>query len=296
MAKKLSFISVNRKCLKTTSVLKIAKKIIQQNPSSKVLIVDSQGEITKLLNHRRSTGTTEALRNGDCNNELFEKDAFFQIDVLVSPIDIDFVEFDTEIKYKEERLKKERNLISKKKSGREIELTTSEWNNIFKSRVEEDYYNLYQKVLKKYDPNYDYIIFDTPSSLGSVTCSVINVSDTIVIPFIPTENSERELIKLIRSILSLKERFNPKVKIAGLLPVLVTEKNEITTNKILLDIFRMTSINKIPFFSGQIPFLEKSIELTKFKNQLNTGLYTTDQLTESYDQFFYELVDNKIIN
>ena len=162
-------------------------------------------------------------------------------------------------------------------------------------RFKKDYYNLYQNIVKKYDDEYDYILFDTPSSIDSVTCSVINVSDSIIIPFVATESSERELIRLINSISSLKERFNPKVEIAGLLPVLVTKINENTTNKILLDIFRMSSSNNIPFFSSQIPMSEKKRELKFLKHQINTRLNKTDKLSEAYDIFFNELIAKEII-
>ena len=295
MARKISFVNVNRKCLKTTSVLILAKKIVQQGSNQKVLIVDAQGEITKILSRVKLKGSTESLLSGDCSDDLFEENAFFQIDVLKSPSDIDFVEFDTVKKYNEEWSKKKNELIKNKKDGADIGLSISEWNYIFKMRFKKDYYNLYQNIVKKYDDEYDYILFDTPSSIDSVTCSVINVSDSIIIPFVATESSERELIRLINSISSLKERFNPKVEIAGLLPVLVTKINENTTNKILLDIFRMISSNNIPFFSSQIPMSEKNRELKFLKHQINTRLNKTDKLSEAYDIFFNELIDKEII-
>lgn len=296
MAKKLSFINVSRKCLKTTSVLFIAKKIVQRDSNAKILIVDSQGEITKMLGRRKVKVSTELLRSGDNSNELLEKDAFYQIDVLKSSTDIDFIEFDTEIKYKEEWSRKEIDLINDQKNGKVIGLSISEWKYIFKKRLEFDYFNLYQNIVEKYDKKYDYILFDTPSSIDLVTCSVINVSDNIIIPFVPTEHSRMELIKLINSILSLKERFNPKVEIVGLLPVLVTKDKESTANKILLDIFRMCSSNNIPFFNSQIPVFEKNRELKSLKHQISSRLNKPDKLSKAYDDFFNELIVNSIIN
>jgi chromosome partitioning protein len=94
-----------------------------------------------------------------------------------------------------------------------------------------------KKRLKELKKDYDYIIIDTPPTLGLITVNALNASDSVIIP-IQTEFFALEgLAKIMKTIKLLQHTTNPKLKIKGLLPTMYAKKNNLS-KQVLADIVR----------------------------------------------------------
>lgn len=68
--------------------------------------------------------------------------------------------------------------------------------------------------------DYDYILIDTPPSLGLLTINALTASDAIIVPVQCEYLSLRGLAQLERTLELVRENLNPNVHIAGILPTL----------------------------------------------------------------------------
>jgi len=95
-------------------------------------------------------------------------------------------------------------------------------------------------IKKKLEPiknEYDYIIIDTPPTLGIITVNALNASDSVIIP-VQTEYFALEgLAQLLKTITLLQHTTNPKLKIRGILPTMYTRKNNLS-KQVLQDLKR----------------------------------------------------------
>ena len=98
-------------------------------------------------------------------------------------------------------------------------------NQVIKNKIEE------------LNEEYDYIIIDTPPTLGIITVNALNASDSVIIP-VQTEYFALEgLAQLLKTITLLQHTSNPKLKIKGILPTMYTKQNNLS-KQVLQDLKR----------------------------------------------------------
>ena len=78
-------------------------------------------------------------------------------------------------------------------------------------------YALLKSDLEKVRSQYDYIIIDGPPSLGTASLNALIAADEIIIPTTPDSKDLSGLLDLNEVIESVREAFNPDLKIAGVL-------------------------------------------------------------------------------
>jgi chromosome partitioning protein len=78
-----------------------------------------------------------------------------------------------------------------------------------------------QKALAPIREDYDFILIDTPPSLGLLTINALTAANKVIVPVQCEYLSMRGLIQLQNTLHMIRENLNPEVEIEGILPTLV---------------------------------------------------------------------------
>ena len=68
--------------------------------------------------------------------------------------------------------------------------------------------------------DYDYILIDTPPSLGLLTINALTAADEVIVPVQCEYLSLRGLVQLQNTLGMIRENLNPTVDIRGILPTM----------------------------------------------------------------------------
>ena len=77
-----------------------------------------------------------------------------------------------------------------------------------------------QKALLPVRNRYDYILIDTPPSLGLLTINALTAADNVIVPVQCEYLSLRGLVQLENTLSMIRENLNPTVEIRGILPTM----------------------------------------------------------------------------
>ena len=74
-----------------------------------------------------------------------------------------------------------------------------------------------QNVISRIKDKFDFIIIDSPPSLGMITINILTASDSVLIPIQCEYYALEGVSQLINTIKAIKKRLNPKIDIEGIL-------------------------------------------------------------------------------
>ena len=77
-----------------------------------------------------------------------------------------------------------------------------------------------EKALVSVRERYDYILIDTPPSLGLLTINAFTASDGVIVPVQTEYLALRGLVQLENTLAMVRENLNPNVQIMGILPTM----------------------------------------------------------------------------
>jgi chromosome partitioning protein len=77
-----------------------------------------------------------------------------------------------------------------------------------------------QKALLPVRSTYDYVLVDTPPSLGLLTINALTAADGVIVPVQCEYLSLRGLVQLEGTLTMIRENLNPSVEIRGILPTM----------------------------------------------------------------------------
>jgi chromosome partitioning protein len=77
-----------------------------------------------------------------------------------------------------------------------------------------------EKALVPMRVEYDYVLIDTPPSLGLLTINALVAADHVIVPVQCEYLSLRGLVQLENTLAMIRENLNPKVEIMGILPTM----------------------------------------------------------------------------
>ena len=81
-----------------------------------------------------------------------------------------------------------------------------------------------EKALVSVREKYDYILFDTPPSLGLLTINAFTASDGVIVPVQTEYLALRGLVQLENTLAMVRENLNPNVQIMGILPTMYDKR------------------------------------------------------------------------
>ena len=82
-------------------------------------------------------------------------------------------------------------------------------------------FHLLKEALKPVQDKYDYIIIDSPPSMGLVTKNVLVAADSVLLPFIPEVYNVKGLIRIVSAINEVKETENKGLEILGVIGMMI---------------------------------------------------------------------------
>ncbi|MBN1320068.1 MAG: ParA family protein [Thermoleophilia bacterium] len=146
------------------------------------------------------------------------------------------------------------------------------------------------KALMQVQDKYDYILIDTPPSLGLLTINALTASDALIVPVQCEYLSLRGLAQLERTLELVRENLNPDVHIAGIVPTMYDSRTvhgreavEVLRNS-FGDLVFQTTINKT------IRFAEAPV-----KGESVLKYAPDSQAAKAYRQLAREVLDGKKI-
>jgi chromosome partitioning protein len=81
-----------------------------------------------------------------------------------------------------------------------------------------------EKALATVKGRYDYILIDTPPSLGLLTINAFVVADGVIVPVQTEYLSLRGLVQLENTLTMVRENLNPRVEIIGIVPTMYDKR------------------------------------------------------------------------
>jgi chromosome partitioning protein len=186
LARVIAFANQKGGVAKTTSTLNLAVALQEQGLRVLVVDLDPQGNLTM----------SQGL-----NPDSIERSMF---DVLVHRLPIAEVIHEREVDLA---------VSSIDLAGAELALSSQ----IGRERALE-------KSLNPVKSGYDYVLIDTPPSLGLLTINALVASDGVIVPVQCEYLSLRGLVQLENTLSMIRENLNPDVDIAGILPTMVDSR------------------------------------------------------------------------
>jgi chromosome partitioning protein len=178
----LAFANQKGGVAKTTSTLNLAAALAEQGFKVLCVDMDPQGNLTM----------SQGLNPDSIDRSMF--------DVLVHRLPIDHVIHQTEVDLA---------VSSIDLAGAELALSSM----IGRERALE-------KAIIVAKNDYDYILIDTPPSLGLLTINALVAADGVIVPVQCEYLSLRGLVQLENTMAMIRENLNPNVQIVGILPTM----------------------------------------------------------------------------
>jgi len=292
MALKLS-VSANKGGVgKTLISLNLIGAIRKSFPNAKILAVDTdaQGNLTKSFRVKvsKEQNTIYDVFMAQAKVEDTIVPTYdTQIDVLPANADNNFLEFDKMEEFRDNILEWYVALTQKYSNNLNEISNVSSLKKLLNKSIDPsaNYFNALDGSFNNIENVYDFIIFDTPPELKQVTSSVLTISDVVIIPYEPDINGVDGVVHLVSRVNTLKEKFNPNLRIGGVLGNKVFNTN--VHAKMINAMMKYTNRNGYHYFDTEIP---RSI---KFADRLiRSGMPITMSLPDnSFAQHFYKLLD-----
>ncbi|MDA1509616.1 AAA family ATPase [Bacillus cereus group sp. TH36-2LC] len=132
------------------------------------------------------------------------------------------------------------------------ELISFEFDVIGDTKSYPEPFKLMTNALSHLKEVYDFILIDTPPSLGLMNGNVFTFTDHVVIPYAPELYSMDSLVEVVHVIRDFKQAFNPNLEILGVLRTLVNIHTNLHSG-IIQETNRYACENDIHVFDTVIP-------------------------------------------
>ncbi len=178
---------------KTTTAVNLSASIAVAEKKVLLIDIDPQGNSTSGvgLSKETSNGTIyHALLRGSGLKEMIQKTALTYLDVIISNTDL---------------------------IGAEVELIQ-----------EKDRERKLDRLIKEVEADYDYIFIDCPPSLGLLTINSLTAAHSVIVPLQCEYYAMEGLGQLLKTIRLIKQSFNPKLEIEGILLTMFDGRNSLS--------------------------------------------------------------------
>lgn len=113
-------------------------------------------------------------------------------------------------------------------------------------------FSLLKNAMKWVEEEYNYILIDSPPTLGLIQGNVLSYASSVLVPFQPENYSMRSLVKILNAIKNFKEQHNPGLTVEGVIPTLVDQRTTLHS-QVLQECRKYCIENNIQIFDTVIP-------------------------------------------
>lgn len=107
---------------------------------------------------------------------------------------------------------------------------------------------------------YDYILIDCMPSLGMITINAFACADSILIPVQAAYLPVKGLEQLVKTIVKVRRRINPKLGIEGILLTMVDKRTNHSRD--IMDLLKQAYGSQVRIFENHIPMSVKAAEIS----------------------------------
>ena len=111
--------------------------------------------------------------------------------------------------------------------------------------------SLLREMLRDVRRSYDYVLIDCLPSLGLLTVNALNAADEVLIPLQADYLAMKGLVRLLTTIIHVKEKLNPALNIAGILFTMTSSRT--LHSKEVIDVTRRAFGDRIRIYKAIIP-------------------------------------------
>lgn len=302
MAKKVAVVNNKGGSTKTTTVVNLAGALTIKKPDAKILIVegDAQGNAStsfKIDSNKVEESIYDVFM-GNINAEDAIINAHDNIDILPANNDMNFLEFD-EMKRFEQRYIEKMFELMKNLDKSDVDISKLAFDD-FKKLTDkfesptDNYFNKISGRMDVIDGMYDYILFDTPPELKSVTSSILSVSDEVIIPFEPELYAMDGVRNILSRITSIKEEYNNNLHVAGLLATKVKGNTKLHA-EVTKAVMMFCMKNNIKYFETEISNSIRFSDANAYHGLPATIAKPKNDFSKMYYALLDELMENNIL-
>lgn len=214
---------------KSTTVYNLGAGLAQQGKKVLLIDVDPQGDLTKMLGHRKPNELPLTLGNimNDVVTGVSGKD---HKEILSHKEGFDFVPANRTL------------------SAVEVGLVTA----MSRETVLRQYVN-------EVKGNYDYVLLDCRPSLGMLVINALSASDYVLIPVQAEYFAAENMTELISTVQNIKRQINPKLKVGG---IFMTMANSTKFRKDIVSVVKENYGKHLPVMETIIPETVRLAEIS----------------------------------
>lgn len=153
-------------------------------------------------------------------------------------------------------------------------------------------FSLLEGPLQEVKNEYDYIIIDTPPSMGLVAGNVLASVDRVFIPFVPESFAVQGLIRLIEAVRDFSEKRNPSLKIEGVVATMIDMRT--TLHSELLQKARQYCLNNsIQMFETVVPKSIRFANATAYAGKPAVWSDKKNHIVSAYFELIEEVLEHE---
>lgn len=273
MARKIAIVNNKGGTTKTTTTVNLAGAYTSKFPSHKVLIVDTDAQGNSALSFNANTkDIKDTIYDVFMDNAKAEDcivNAYGNIDIIPSNMDMNFLEFDL------------------------MKLIQEEPGILGENSLMNRYFNMLEGKIDGIDEMYDLIIFDTPPEMKAITSSVLSVVDEVIIPYEPDPYAVKGVMNIVERIYQIKNNFNNKLSIAGIMAVKVKARTNSHTT-VINSMMKWAMRNHIHYFQVEVADTIRFSDSVTYRGLPATIHGRSSKRLSKFVEVYYNLLEELI--
>lgn len=149
-------------------------------------------------------------------------------------------------------------------------------------------FGVFKNAIEPLQSQYDYIIIDTPPSLGPIVGNVLVCAHKVIIPVTPDQFAYKGLRAVVEAVRKFQP-MNKNLEIAGAVAMQVDKRTSLH-NDMMQEIRKFGALNNVPVFETVIPRSIRFPSAFAYEGKPAIGAYKNNPIVGTYYDLVKELV------